>query len=98
MWLNFRSTVLFVTKIEIGDAVLFQELQDQVVLLNMANQRFYGLNDVGATIWKSLLEFGNAAEAADRLRETYDVDETVIRADIEVLVRDLLSAGLLKTA
>jgi hypothetical protein len=84
-------------KVEIGDAVLYQEVQDEVVLLNMANQQYYGLDDVGARMWKSLLESGSVAEATVHLCQTYEVEETVIRSDLEVLVRDLLAAGLLKT-
>jgi hypothetical protein len=84
-------------RVEIGDAVLYQELQDEVVLLNMTNQRYYGLNDVGAHMWKSLLESGDTAAAAESLRGSYAVEESVIRADLDGFVRSLLAAGLLKS-
>jgi hypothetical protein len=89
---SFPETVV------IGDAVLYQELEDEVVLLNMSNQQYYGLNDVGAEMWKCLMESGNLAAAGDRLSTSYEVEPTVIRADLEGLVRDLLAAGLLKAA
>jgi hypothetical protein len=82
----------------IGDAVLYQELEDEVVLLNMADQQYYGLNDVGAQMWKCLMEVGSLAAAGDRLSNEYEEEQTVIRADLEALVRDLLNAGLLKAA
>jgi hypothetical protein len=84
--------------VSIGDAVLYQELEDEVVLLNMANQQYYGLNDVGAQMWKCLIELGDISTAGDRLCRSYEVDPTVFRADLEKLVRELLSAGLLKAA
>ncbi len=87
----------FTAKISIGDSVLYQELEDEIVLLNMANQEYYGLNDVGAEMWKSLMEAGNVAEAGDRLAAKYAVDDAVIRADLETLVRNLIAAGLVKT-
>jgi len=80
----------------IGDAVLYQELEDEVVLLNMSNQQYYGLNDVGAQMWKCLMEVGNLATAGERLSNSYEAEEGIIRADLEELVRDLLAAGLLK--
>jgi len=83
-------------KLEIGDSVLYQALHDEVVLLNLANQRYYGLDDVGSRMWKSLLENGSVTQATAHLCEIYDAEETVIRTDLEVLVRDLLAAGLLK--
>jgi hypothetical protein len=82
--------------IRIGDSVLYQELEDEVVLLNMENQEYYGLNDVGARMWKSLMETGSVAASADRLSGLYEADETVIRADLESLVRDLTAVGLLQ--
>jgi hypothetical protein len=84
-------------KVEIGESVLYQELQDEVVLLNMTNQRYYGLNDVGAQMWKSLLELGDIAAAAQCLGGSYAVEESVIRADLEGFVRSLLAAGLLRS-
>ncbi len=82
--------------VAIGDAVLFQELEDEVVLLNMSSQQYYGLNDVGASMWKSLMEVRNVATAGDLLSKEYAVEPAVLRADLETLVRDLLKAGLLK--
>jgi Coenzyme PQQ synthesis protein D (PqqD) len=84
--------------VAIGDSVVYHELDDEVVLLNMANQQYYGLNDVGAQMWKCLLEKGSVATAGDWLCSSYEADPTVLRADLEGLVRSLLSAGLLKEA
>jgi hypothetical protein len=84
--------------VAIGDSVLYQELEDEAVLLNMANQQYYGLNDVGAQMWKCLIELGDVSTAGDRLCSSYEVDPAVFRADLEELVRNLLSAGLLKAA
>ena len=82
--------------VTIGDSVLYQDLEDEVVLLNMANQQYYGLNDVGAQMWKSLLETKDVAAAGDRLAEMYEVEQTVLRADLNRLIVKLLDAGLLK--
>jgi hypothetical protein len=85
--------------VAIGEAVLFQELEGEVVLLNMANQEYYGLNDVGAQMWKCLLESAGSMDSAeDLLIKTYEIDRSVIRADLERLVRELLHAGLLRAA
>jgi hypothetical protein len=83
----------------IGEAVLYQELEGEVVLLNMANQEYYGLNDVGAQMWKCLLESAGSVDSAEvLLSKTYDIEPSVIRADLERLVRELLQVGLLRAA
>jgi len=84
--------------VHIGDSVLYQTLQDEVVLLNMENQQYYGLNDTGARMWKLLMEFKNLEKVSERLGSSYDVDPTLLRADFERLVSELLQRGLLKAA
>lgn len=84
--------------VAISDSVLFQELEEEAVLLNMANQQYYGLNDVGVQMWKSLAEAGTIADAEDRLLQMYEIERPILRFDLEILVRDLLKAGLLTAA
>jgi hypothetical protein len=85
--------------VAIGEAVLYQELEGEVVLLNMANQEYYGLNDVGAQMWKCLLESAGSVDSAEALLgKTYDIEPSVIRADLERLVGELLKVGLLRAA
>jgi hypothetical protein len=84
--------------VAVPDSVLYQEVEDEAVLLNMANQQYYGLNDVGAQMWKSLAEAGTIAEAEDLLRGMYEIEQQTLRSDLETLVRDLLKVGLLTPA
>lgn len=84
--------------VAIGDSVLYQELEDELVLLNMTTQQYYGLNNVGAQMWKSLMETGTVTATSDALGRIYDAQPSVIQADLEALVRDLLKAGLLKAS
>ena len=84
--------------VAIADSVLFQELEEEAVLLNMANQQYYGLNDVGAQMWKSLAEAGSIADAEALLLKMYEIEQSTLRSDLEALIRDLLKAGLLTPA
>ena len=84
--------------VAIADSVLFQELEEEAVLLNMANQQYYGLNDVGAQMWKSLAEAASIADAEALLLKLYEIEPPTLRGDLETLVRDLLKAGLLTPA
>ena len=83
--------------VEIGDSVIFQNLQDEVVILNMASQEYYGLDHVGASMWKMLLDQRNLAAVADNIATEYEVEPETARVDLDALVRELLNAGLLKT-
>lgn len=82
--------------VEIGDSVIYQTLQDEIVLLNMASQQYYGLDSVGADVWKMLLELRNPGDVVCRLQESYEVDAETARNDLRALIGNLVEAGLLK--
>lgn len=85
-------------RVEQSDDVIYQALQDEIVLLNLKSQKYFGLDDVGSAIWKLLVEHGDVEAAADRLCGEYDVDRATLRKDLGVLIGRLLEAGLLKAA
>jgi hypothetical protein len=85
-------------RFEIGDDVIFQPLQDEVVLLNMKDQKYFGLDDVGTEMWKLLIESGDLDIVASRICAEYEVEKLTARHDVEVLVANLVESGLLKVA
>ncbi len=84
------------TAVELGDSVIFQTLHDEVVLLNLNNHEYYGLNSVGAEVWQLLLKHGGLAATVEAVKNIYAVDENTARRDVEALVNELLASGLLK--
>jgi hypothetical protein len=83
--------------IEIGDSVLYQTVGDEIVLLDMSTQEYFGLDSIGADVWHLILEHRNVAAVAKRLAGIYAIDEQTARGDIEPLIAELLAAKLLKT-
>lgn len=82
-------------RVQPGNDVIFQALHDEIVLLNMSNQQYFGLDDVGAAMWKLLVEHGDVEAVADRMTAEYDVDRDTVRKDLGILINRLLAAGLL---
>jgi hypothetical protein len=87
---------LIPNSIEIGSSVIFQDLQGEGVLLNMQNQNYYSLDDVGATMWQALLRHRSLDATIRHLLTVYDADPATIRQDLERLVMELLSVGLVQ--
>jgi len=83
------------TRVQIGDSVIYQNLKDEIVILNMTSQIYYGLDDVGATMWRVLLEHGSTGAAFEKLKSIYAVDEATLRRDLEGLIQNLAAAKLL---
>jgi hypothetical protein len=84
--------------VEIGDSVIYQSLQDEVVILNMASQEYYGLDNIGAAMWKMLLDQRDVTAVADRMTAQYNVERKTVLDDLNALVRRLLASGLLKAS
>ena len=75
--------------------VLHQPLGDEAVFLNLNDDRYYGIDDVGARIWQMLVDSGDAELVVQQMLAEYDVDETILRADVTKFVAELEQAGLI---
>src|SRR6185312_4432625 len=75
--------------------VLCQSVEDEMVLLDLKSQRYYGLDDVGARIWQLLQESGSPEEVANQICKEYDGDQKQILGDVEGMIQDFLEQGLI---
>lgn len=81
-------------RVAIGAEVIYQELGDEIVLLNLQNERYYGLDAVGARAWKLLTDSGDVDPLICKLLTEYDVEEAVLRRDLSDLFAQLSEAGM----
>jgi hypothetical protein len=81
-------------KVRITQDVLHQELGGETVLLNLANESYFGLDEVGTRIWQVLGETQSTTAALTRLLVEYDVSADQLRGDVERLMAQLADAGL----
>lgn len=81
-------------KVRISDQVLFQEIEGESVLLNLKNEQYYGLNDVGTSFWHLLYNDESIENVLLNLRHEYKVDEDTLRNDILNLINELDKNGL----
>lgn len=83
-------------RVSVGDHVLYQEIGDEIVLLDLQSNQYYGLDAVGAEVWRLLAEISEPGVVAERMKEIYDADPAQIQNDVQVLVSELVHAGLLR--
>ena len=91
-------TDIWNTPVTITPDVLHQELDGETVLLNLANESYFGLDEVGTRIWQVLAETSSLPDVVTRLLTEYDVTPEQLREDVERLVAQLSEAGLVSTA
>jgi hypothetical protein len=78
--------------------VMAREVGDEAVILNLNTGTYFGLDPVGARMWRLLSEGKSLAEVCTRLTDEFDVGIDVVDADLRRLVDELLDRGLLISA
>lgn len=82
-------------RITVPDSVLVRELEGESVLLNLDNDQYYGLNDVGTRMVALFAETGSAAAVHRQLLEEFAVEPQRLADDMAALVGELVGQGLL---
>jgi len=90
--------VSFTDRIRVPRDVLISRLQEESVLLNLDNERYYGLDDVGTRMLSVLTSSDSVQSAWLQLVDEYDVDREVLREDLVTLVERLLEQGLVEVS
>ncbi|NDJ21572.1 lasso peptide biosynthesis PqqD family chaperone [Nostoc sp. B(2019)] len=75
---------------------IFSELQGEAVILDINSGVYYGLNQVGASIWNLIQAPKTVKEIRDALLTEYEVDSQACETDILVLLEDLATKGLIE--
>ena len=79
---------------QLRDRVSTADTEYGTVLLDEDSGDYWNLNPTGALVVRVLLDGGDAADAAQRLMQQYDIDARTARADVDDLLTGLRAAGL----
>ena len=91
-------SVSFTDRVRVPKDVLISRLQEESVLLNLDNESYYGLDDVGTRMLSVLTSSDSVQSAWLQLVDEYDVDREVLREDLVSLVERLLQQGLVEVS
>lgn len=92
------ARVLQGTKIRSSKDVLVTRLGDEVAILDLRSERYFGLDPVGTNIWEALTTASSVGAAVDALLAVYDVDRPTLMRDVVNLVTRLKDRGLLEVS
>ena len=81
-----------------SDDALFQEVGGEAVLLDLASERYFGLDPVGTRIWSLLGDDDRLQAICDTLCSEYEAEPVRIRDDLLALMTQLAEAGLVTVA
>jgi hypothetical protein len=84
------------TKVIIPKDVLFHKVDDEMVLLNLVNGKYFSLDDVGADIWSLIVEKGDLDAVHQSLIQQYEVNSQDLEHDLLELAGRLVENELLQ--
>lgn len=76
--------------------IIWRIVDDEAVLLDPQQGKYYGLNPVGCSFWEKVDGVKSTAEIINLLLQEYRVERDVLAKDIEELICALESKSLLK--
>jgi len=89
-----RMTGPVILRVRPAEGVFVREVDGELVLLNPASGRYYGLDRVGLAMWEELSTNDSAEAARARLLERFDVEPERLAEDLDRLVGELEAEGL----
>lgn len=72
------------------------DLGEEVILLHLENGLYYGLENVGARIWKLLQKPVKVGEIERALLDEYDVEPETCHAEVVTLLQRLIDQNLVE--
>jgi Coenzyme PQQ synthesis protein D (PqqD) len=74
---------------------LSSQLADEVVILNLANSTYYGLDPIGTRIWELIQTPQTVAKVLEHLLEDYDVEKSECERTLFDLLEDFRKHDLI---
>lgn len=96
----FRETkkIRLDTIIERRSNILFNKIEDEVVMLSLENNEYFGMEKVGSRIWELLENPLTFRQLINNLIEEYDVDERQCTKETITFIQKLEDKKLVITS
>ena len=76
------------------EQVVTSELEGEMVLLNLATEEYYSLNEVGTRLWDLTDGKRTVAEMIDTILQEYEAERAGVTEDVLALFQELTDEGL----
>ncbi len=87
--MNLEQSIVF------SGTIFAQLVDDELVLLDMESEKYFGLNEVGTSIWQAMQENKKLQDVYEVLLEEYDVTPEVLKEELMSFVASMSDAGLI---
>lgn len=78
--------------------VMSRQVGDETVILDLGSGTYFGLNPVGARVWQLLSGGSAVADIVTTLLGEFDAAEDQLQDDVDALIAELVTRGLVEMA
>ncbi|EFK95907.1 thymidylate synthase-like protein [sediment metagenome] len=79
-----------------SDAQVSCDVADEVVILHLGESAYFGLDNVGAAVWRLLQTPKRFDEVVEAVMREFDVEHETCVRDLDALLADLAAKGLVR--
>lgn len=83
-------------RVRVPEQVLMRQVGEEMVMLNLERENYYGLNPVGARLMQIAESGATLEQISGRLLEEFDAGREQLEGDIRRIAAELMAAGLLE--
>ena len=95
--MSSASTLSLTATVRAAEDQVSCDVADEVVLLSMRSGQYYGLNEVGASIWRLIQRPRTLAEVRDDLLSEYaEVSTETCTIEVLAFAANMLALGLIQ--
>ena len=84
-----------IRRLVVPQHVVSRQVGDTVVVLDLQQDKYFGLPKVGARIWELLSQGCDVSQIVEKVALEYDVSAPVASADTHALIEQLIDERLL---
>lgn len=94
--MNTNESIIDSSLIMAAKDQISSDLAGEAVILALRSGKYYGLNEVGASVWKLIQEPKTVNQVREALLEEYEVEPEICDRDLFDLLQELQSVGLIE--
>jgi hypothetical protein len=84
------------SKIKIDSTVFAKEVDSEMVIFNANSEQYFGLDEVGTTIWNYIEQSKDLKVVLNNMVEKYDAEKSTLERDLSIFVKELEKSGLVE--
>jgi hypothetical protein len=96
--MNPADSPTSITAVTIPPEVMARQVGDETVLLDLASGKYFGLDPVGTRMWHLLAEGKPLAAVCDAIAAEFEVARPQVEEDLQQLLAELKTEGLVRTS